>query len=660
MNRRFEPRAAVLLLAILAVLCTGAYFLRGWQVRRNAGVFLDRADKAHDEAESLVKEMNQLRPEDDTKDSAAERTQRRQKLADQIAGLAGKEFKYLHMYLGQVPKDDEVNARYALLFRMLARSPRELAHAYYTLEAAIRRLPDREDLRWAAIGVADSLRRPDDALFHLSELNQAAGGKDARLLALMAERETASRRWAKAAALYEQSAKADPKRFSAVVARARLLRTKLGKAEEADALVRDLGKAHHDSPEAQVAVAGYLRETDLTTTQREEMRRSLRELAATVGKKLPTALLLAASMEQEAGDDESLARALDLLKQGRADHPGEPAFAQELARLHLKKGRTKEALAALREVSGKLGTASRDFLSSVELTIEAGENEDARKMIERLGQQEEAAPLRAYLEGRLALAEERWLDAMRLLEKARAGHVLPPDLQRLVNWSLSRAHRQLGNHDRELDAATASLADDPAWLPGLLARADALASGGLADEALAAYLALQGRAPDARFSAVAIRIGKTLRLPVEQQEWKPIEDHLAQTPPGYRATARFAQASARLELAQGKRKEARERMEAEVAREPANASSWLLLAEAASDAGKDKAAVEAVLGRAEKALGDRIELRLARARQADLNEDAKAADALLDKAEKDAVALGPKDGKRQAAWLRALADARRA
>ena len=48
--RTFNVRLAAILLALTVVFGGGVYFLHGYQVKRNAYVFLDEADKAQDRA----------------------------------------------------------------------------------------------------------------------------------------------------------------------------------------------------------------------------------------------------------------------------------------------------------------------------------------------------------------------------------------------------------------------------------------------------------------------------------------------------------------------------------------------------------------------------------------------------------------------------------
>ncbi len=616
MQRKINLRAVAILLALGAILSTGAYFVRGWQIRRNAGAFLARADAAKE-----------------AKDTA-------------------KELGYLQFYLGQAPHDHEARARLALLFAEHAKTHGLRERAYYFLEAALRVLPDREDLRRQAIRTAGELRRHADAIHHLKVLDEAAGGKDPDIVEALAKNEAARRNWQEAEKRYEQTIGLAPKRTGAYVALARLLRHELNRPRPADAdkVIERMAKANPEDRQTQVARAAYLRETDLSAADRERLRQTIGRLALQHAKTLPQALLVAASLEQEAGDT---AAARAFLTQGRKLHPKVSAFAQELARLELKAGHKKEALEALRSLSGDRGLDS-DYLTTVELMLETGEIDEARKLIERVGRTEEGSPVRDYLEARLAVSEERWLEAMRLLERARKATWLPAEFLQSIALSLSRAHRELGNHDRELEAADAALTFNQGWLPARLARADALVALGLADDALPLYEAVQGRVPDARFAAVALRAARMMRRPELERDWAPIRRQLDETPAGVRQTPRFAQTAARLDVAQGKRDEARKLLEEAVVRHPGEATLWLLLAAVADD-GKDAAQALAVLARAEKALGDRVEVRLARARLSERGGDKKAADAALAAAEKEAE---KRKGKEQAAWLRAVAAAR--
>src|SRR5262245_55944741 len=120
MRKRFNVRFAFYLLVSLIVLAVGTHFLHAYQVRRNSGVFLARADRAEQDGQ-----FNQV--------------------AD-----------YLSRYLNLNPDDVDAQARLALLLthERVANTPRGKYRAMMALDRVLLRQPDRHDLRRQSVRLA--------------------------------------------------------------------------------------------------------------------------------------------------------------------------------------------------------------------------------------------------------------------------------------------------------------------------------------------------------------------------------------------------------------------------------------------------------------------------------------------------------------------------
>src|SRR5262249_41144859 len=202
-------------------------------------------------------------------------------------------------------------------------------------------------------------------------------------------------------------------------------------------------------------------------------------------------------------------------------------------------------------------------------------------------------------------------DAGAILEQPRQERRLP-DLRQNANLLLARSPQRLGNADRQFEAAQAALEVDPLWVPGLVARAEALAALGKADEALSLFETIKDREPAARLAAARLLIARMAALPVAQRKWDLPLALLDGAPPDLRDGSEGIAIRGRILAARGEKTAAVKTLEDGCKRHPKEAALWLALADAVDD-GTTSKAVTGVLDRADKALGDRIELRLARA-----------------------------------------------
>src|SRR5262249_12420202 len=157
----------------------------------------------------------------------------------------------------------------------------------------------------------------------------------------------------------------------------------------------------------------FAREGRQSTDGRAELRKSLGSLIERFGSTYPDLLLVVAGMDAEARATDSARKVLQL---GRKLHPQVVAFPRELARLELAAGNRKEAVDLLKSISNKLPPLAAEYWVTVELLVEAGEKARAIGLVGAIRRDEDTAGLVDYLEARLAFADDRWAEAVRLLE----------------------------------------------------------------------------------------------------------------------------------------------------------------------------------------------------------------------------------------------------
>src|SRR5438445_1755090 len=134
-TRTVNARFLGLLVASLFVLAFGVVYVHGYQIRRNAGIFLRQAEQAE--------EGSRL-------DEAA---------------------KYYFLYLGYRPDNTEARIAWAgVLERKSGTSQRDLRRLYDVYEAVLRRQPELSEIRRNLVNVAVAMQRFSDAREHIEHL----------------------------------------------------------------------------------------------------------------------------------------------------------------------------------------------------------------------------------------------------------------------------------------------------------------------------------------------------------------------------------------------------------------------------------------------------------------------------------------------------------
>src|SRR5205809_1976051 len=169
------------------LLGAGVHFLHGYQVKRNASVLVSQASRAEGQGQI---------------ERAAECLQR---------------------YLGLVPSDTDVLARYGLTLNKLATSRKGRLRAFLALQQVLVREPQRQDIRRHLVRLATSLGRFTDAREHL-EILLKSSSDDAELEQLLGQSEEANGQYSKAAAWFQKAIEHAPDQIDSYVRRAHLLR----------------------------------------------------------------------------------------------------------------------------------------------------------------------------------------------------------------------------------------------------------------------------------------------------------------------------------------------------------------------------------------------------------------------------------------------------
>jgi tetratricopeptide (TPR) repeat protein len=623
--RTFNVRFFACLLAIVAVFGIGVHFLHGFQVRRNASSLLDQADRTYKE------------------------------------GDYAKAKNYLKAYLKLQPRDDQVRARYALLLAdedKVATAPQALAEAFYALEDALLHAPERTDLRRRSIDIALKLGNYNIAAQHLDLLLQGDPNNGV-LEGLRAQCYEATGDFKEARKHYENAlrlARLDLDNYSRL---AYLLRQHAQKAlvkernidqvyHRADDVMEDMIQENKTSYEAWLRHAHYYKSFIAPTEQdraRKIIKRDLDQAWAL--KKDSTDVLLEIADWESENNDPNGARAK--LKRGLELDPKDWRLYRALAQLEVAQGdaeHTEEALKVLRRGVERLPRDINLLWNLGLRLIQTNHREEAADIIERLRKEGFPAAELDYLTARDLFLQEKWRASLQMLERIYPALVERNSRNQQKDWfavNLAQdakllsgiCYEQLGDSQLAASAYQLVLSVEPRSIPALLGAARmewALGRFNTAIERYRRLLTLRG-APreEALVELARVLIVRNLqKSPSERARpelWGDADrvlteaEKLEKVPvevPLLRADIVFAMADAL--MSEGQVEKARAQYE--VARkvllrdyaDPANRPAKIWVAQANLEERKGNAAAAlALLNEAEKFLGDRVELRLAKA-----------------------------------------------
>lgn len=575
--RRVNFKFLLLLLVGLFASAAGVFMVRQFQVSRNAGSKLELARKL---------------------------------LAE---GKVANALSLFGQYVSLRPNDDEAFAEYSKLLLGRATAPdatrNDVARAFNTLEAAVLRNPDDDDLRQQLAEFQLRVGRANDAREHLDVLDQrlAAAQTDApaddeaarqrdekarRIRLLKASSHLGSGEFEEAARIvaavcgydldqreFTEAAESVVADTDAYVMLAAILQERFESPADARRVLEQLVAKQADEPRAWLAMSRWQRDQG-----------ALDEAEAAVAK--------AATL---APDDPDCVFAQFELALARRDIPAAIAVARRAVELFPDEERSYRGLAAAAMQDGDLALAEEVLLEGVErlpgqaslmmmLTdalLQQNKLEEAAQAITRIGELygSNSGPV-GLLEGRLLVAERRWNDAKDKLEQVRALVLGNPELVRQVDLYLGQCHAQLDEYDAQLEVNRRILTEDPTSLAARVGAAQALISAGKTEQALADFEAIAAalppeevtKIPQIWYPLLQLRLTSQSALPASDRDWSGVDSLLESiAASGTLAPTQVAMLRAEALVRRGEADAARELLEA-VATGEADASLWAGLA----------------------------------------------------------------------------------
>ena len=541
--KRINLKFLLILITVVVAGTAGIYFLRRFQVSRNAGNLAVQAKERLKEG----------------------------KTAEAIM-LYGR-------YIGLRPEDSEAYAEYAKLMLARAEAPdatrNDMARAYQSLETAVRRNPDNDDLRRRLAEFQLRIGRSIDAREHLAvlrerfdsgQLKETAPAEpvtkdgdedeedqprrplDGNEIQLMVARsfmgagdfEEASRLVAEMVGFDLTKRAFDPAKkplssaTDAYIILAAILEDKLNDRNAASLVLEQLVEVQSKDVQAWLARSSWHRDHGNLDASEADILTALELEPDNVNCIFSGFELALARKDFE--------KAGELAEKGRELAPREERVYRGLAAVALQRGDLETAEQVLLDGIEQLPGKASLLLMLADTLLQQNKLDQVEQTIARIKElYGDASPAVGLLEGRLLVARRKWADAKSRLETVRPLVLGSPELVRQVDLYLAQCHAQLDEPDAQLDVNRRVLSEDPTSLAARAGTAAALAAAGKSEEALAEFETIArvltadrlAAVPQVWYPLLQLRIQQQAKRPVAERDWSGVDsllDTLQQSP----------------------------------------------------------------------------------------------------------------------------------
>ena len=571
-----------ILISVFALVGGGGYFLWAYQVERLANGVVARAD-------------------------AAEK-----------AGKYADAEQLFREHLAVVPDDIEVKLKYAEAILKNQGSSRRQVEALTIFDSVLGRHTGRDDVRRRAAELATEMGAFERARIHLDILLKTAsstGRQDGHLEYLMARCREHEGDFAGAAEYYGSAVEhRAPERIEAARLRATLLRDKLDEKAEADKVIDAMVKSDPDDYRVYLARGQYRRLPDGKGSG-DDFRKAL-QLAP---ERPEVYLKVAEAAERESGPG----AARQVLEEGLAKAQRSVELYRELSNLHHRAGRGDQAIEAL-ELGLKVMPEELHLRLQLALLLANRGEAEAGKLGMQIEELKRVGANRLFIQYLTAcyyVNKGHFLEAKRILTSLQPDVGQLPEMKAMVNRLLDRCYAGIGVDEPRQDAALMAYSTNPKDPAARRGWIEALRSRGDLDGAIRECRALHKEVAGFGLLLADLLIDRNRRLPEAQRDWTQAEQLIAQAAAAAPDVIGPALLRVRLLLEEAGGREpalkaAYDKIETSLAQFPKDPVAWttraeMLIRQARSDERKYDEA-RALLDRAQRELGDRIELRLSR------------------------------------------------
>jgi tetratricopeptide (TPR) repeat protein len=563
-------------MTVLGLCGGGTYLLHRVQMRRHASSLLDRACTA------------------------------------EAGGNLYRAEESLSLYLGLKRDDSAAWTWYARISDERTKDKRGRERVYLVNEEALRKNPDDRKLERRCVELAIELERHNDARRHLIHLNDAIqadpekAAEAAELEDLLGQCDQPESKFDQAERHYRKSIALDPTRVVTFDRLARLLRQDVRNPAAADRVIEEMFKANPKSSLAHVNRWRFHREFGPAADGNDIA------LALKLGPDEAEVLIAAAELARQSKD---LVGARKHIDRGLHRDPEDARFYLMAAEFELAENHADRAEAVLRRgIAAVPSNAPLKILLTETLISEnrLDGDEGAISWIERLRRLGLAPGYAQYLDGRVSAARQRWDEAIKSLESARAVLVADTMITPRINLVLAECYGRVGAEEHRLDALRQLVESDRAPDSARVELARSLVRSDKLDQSIGMLLPIVERKPELRLDLVRLLIQKTSRQPRDQRNWQEAEHALVQAEKALpREIEQFVILRVDLLLAQDRLANALSVLSSAQAKDPRNLQYRLALARLTQRKGESTAALQ-ILEQAEKDLGPSLDLQLAR------------------------------------------------
>ena len=515
---------------------------------------------------------------------------------------------YSH-YLGLRSDDTATMADYGFMLAGDAKTPKDRMKALLVLAQVVRRDPKRVDVRREIVRIATdrTVQRHAQALEQLETL-LAASPDDGELEFQAGRSEEAERNYSKAAEWYEKAIAHAPKQTDAYLRLAGVLGDRLDRADDAEKVFDRMIASDPDSYRPYLERGNRRLARGLTEEAGRDVARAL-ELAPGEVDVLAASASLAINRGDFDGARDLAARCLKAReKEGR--------FYDLAARVEMGAGKPEAAESILRQGLERIAEPeARVPLLGVlaDFLIREGDHAGAGAAIEKLRADKANPAYVRYLEARVLAGEGRWREAAKVLDEIHVDLARIPELAFDADLLLARCCERLGEPDRRFAAMDRAVALRPKDPRARLGIAEALSAAGRVEESLSQYQAIEGEIPAARLGLARLLIIRNLRRPPAERDWREVDRALAAAEAAFPDAIEIPILRASSLDERGDLAGAAQGLRLAISRSPKNEELPIALANHLALKERNPQAAAEVLDRAEKALGDWVGLRLARA-----------------------------------------------
>jgi tetratricopeptide (TPR) repeat protein len=571
MQRKLNVKLVLVLLGSLLVLSVAVHFWHGYQLRQNARYLLDRADRAMSE---------------------------RQLDAALI---------YYAQYLNFVPNDVDTVQKYAET--MDASGDADRVQVVLLIEQVLRAKPNEDALRIRLVHNLITLGRVAEAIEQLRSV-QSRWPDQAEIQHMLGWCHDANKDYPQAVQALEAAIKANRHQRKSYALLAEVWLDRLNQPDEALKVMNALVDANGHAHQAYLMRARFQR-------RRGDMNAAENDLLEAYTRKRDSAEVILEVADAFLVKD-NFAEAESMLQDGIKRHPREPAFYQMLAEVKLRTKHDADALRILEDGLKQTPKSADLAIRRIDLLLDQGKNADAKANIDELRKSGLKQTLPDYLTARLRVADQRWNDAIALLELARKD--LPSSSEWLGRTQvlLGYCYQQIGDPEQALQAYRRAVRAEPAWMTANLGLAETLWQQGRVEEASQVLEPLATRKDVSAaywFLLTHCRLGMQMRLPESERRFDAVEQAFAHAGKLEPKAAALPLVRGELMVAQKNYAGAQQVLDQARAAHPDSADLWCARAHLAVLQQNDDEA-ERILEQAlqQPALRDAIEVRLAQVR----------------------------------------------